>query len=168
MATTLRNSPAMRTTEIAETQADRVSSRIHPNQLEATTEVLASRLKDRRASRIMPTTLRNSPPMRTMAIAETQADHISLHIRRNRMEMTTKVLASSKLKDRRGSQIIATTLRNNPPMRTTEIAETQADRIEFLVHLNRTEIAIKVLVSRQQDRQDQPTMEVALRIPRNR
>jgi hypothetical protein len=169
MATTPRSSHPMRTTEIVETQADHISLHIHPNRMEMTSRVLASsRLKDRRDNRIMATTLRNSPPMRTTEIVETQADHISLHIRPNRMEMTTKVLASSRLKDRRDSRTMATTLRNRPPMRTTEIAETQADRIKFLVHLNRMEIAIKVLVSRQEYRQDQPTMEVALRIPRSR
>jgi hypothetical protein len=169
-ATTLSNSPVMRTTEIAETQADGVSFHISPKGMEMTTEVLASsRLKDRRDSRIMATTLRNSPPMRTTEIAEIQADHISLLIRPSRMEMTAKVLASSRLKDRKDSRIMATTLRNRPPMRTTEIAETQADGIKFLVHLNRMEMAIKVLLSsRQEDRQDQPMTEVALRIPRSR
>jgi hypothetical protein len=172
MATTLRNSPSMRTTGIAETQADHISFHIRPNrmELEMTTKVLASnKLKDRRDNRIMATTLRNSPPMRTTEIAETQADHINLHIRPNRMEMTAKVLASSRLKDRKDSRIMVTTLRNSPPMRTTEIAETQADGIKFLVHLNRMEMAIKVLLSsRQEDRQDQPMTEVALRIPRSR
>jgi hypothetical protein len=166
-ATTLRNSPPMRTMEIAETQADGVSFHIRPNRMEMTTKVLASsRLKDRR---IMATTLRNSPAMRTTEIAETQADHISLHIPRNRMEMTTKVLVSSRLKGRRDSRTMATTLRNSQPMRTTEIVEIQGDRIKFPVHLNRMEIAIKgPLSSRQEVRQDQPIVEVALRIPRRR
>jgi hypothetical protein len=164
MSTTLRNSPPMRTTEVAGIQADRIS------RMEMMTEVLASsRLEDRRDHRIMTTTLRNSPPMRTTEIAETQADRINFQIHPNRMEMTTEVLGSSRLEDRRDRRIMTTTLRNSPPPQTTEVVETQGDHINSLIHPNRMEVAIKVLVSsRQEDRQDQLIMKVPLRIPRNR
>jgi regulator of extracellular matrix RemA (YlzA/DUF370 family) len=47
---------------------------------------------------------------------------------------------SSRLKDRRESRIMATTLPKSPPMRTTEIAETQADGISFRILPNRMEM----------------------------
>jgi hypothetical protein len=104
MATTLRNSPVMRTTEIAETQADGVSTHISPNRMETTTEVLASsRLEDRR---ITDTTLRNSPPMQTAEIVETRGPRINFLIHPNRMEMAIEVLASSRLEHRQDQPII--------------------------------------------------------------
>ena len=75
---------------------------------------------------------------------------------------------SSRLQDRRDRGTMSAIFRNSPPMRTTEIAETQADRISFHIRPNRMEMTTEVLVSsRQEDRQDQPIMKVALRIRRS-
>src|SRR5712671_6552325 len=100
MSTTLRNSPPMRTTEIAGTQADRIS------RMEMMIEVLASsRLEDRRDRRITSTTLRNNPPMRTTEIVETHGDRINFLIHPNRMVVAIKVLVSSRQEDRQDQLI---------------------------------------------------------------
>jgi hypothetical protein len=104
MTTTLR--PRMRTTEIEETQADRIS------RMEMMIEVLASsRLEDRRDRQTMSTTLRSSPRMPTTEIAETQANRINFHIHPSRMEMAIRVLVSSRQEDHQGQAITKVALR---------------------------------------------------------